>query len=141
MGNAADRPDTSDELRLQETAAIERVVATLEHAQQNELPEEFVGLFHPDATWVTARGRRLTGRDEIAAFTRSILPGAMVDSTAIYEVVRVQFVRPDVAVVSVRQRPLTLDGRPLDDRPEGRPTYVMAKEGGAWKIAAGQNRS
>jgi len=48
-------------------------------------------------------------------------------------------VRPDVAVVSVRQQPVTPDGRSLDDRPEGRPTYVMAKAGGAWRIVAGQN--
>jgi uncharacterized protein (TIGR02246 family) len=115
-------------------------VRRLQTAQQSEDVDGFVDLFHPDATWVTGGGRRLIGRDEIAAFTRTVLPGAMATSTASYEVVHVVFVRPDVAIVAVRQRPTTLDGVPLDDQPEGRPTYVMATDDtGAWKLVAGQN--
>jgi hypothetical protein len=34
----------------------------------------------------------------------------MKDSMATYEVVHVLFIRPDVAAVKVRQRPVTLDG-------------------------------
>ena len=45
----------------------------------------------------------------------------------------------DVAVVSVRQRTVTLAGEPIDGAPEGRPTYVMTREGGEWRIAAAQN--
>ncbi|MBC8094099.1 MAG: SgcJ/EcaC family oxidoreductase [Pseudonocardia sp.] len=122
-----------------ETAAIHQVVARLEHAQQNELLDEFVGLFRHDAIWTTGSGRFLDGRDEIEAFTRRVLPGAMRESTATYEVVRVLFLRPDVAAVKVRQRPVPLDGVPLPDRAEGSPLYVMAKDGGRWKLAACQN--
>ena len=123
-----------------ERRAIVEVVATLEHAQEDELVEEFVALFHPDAVWVTGGGRRLVGRDAIAEFTRQVLPGAMAHSTARYDVEHIVFVRPDVAVVAVRQRPVTLDGTPLADRGEGRPTYVMAKDStGVWRIHAGQN--
>jgi uncharacterized protein (TIGR02246 family) len=120
--------------------ALVEVVAALEHAQQQELVEEFIALFHPDAVWVTGGGRRLIGRDAIAEFTRQVLPGAMAHSTARYDIEHVVFVRPDVAVVAVRQRPIDLDGVPLADRSEGRPTYVMAKHTtGAWTIRAGQN--
>lgn len=77
--------------------------------------------------------------DEIARFTRSVLPGAMPESTATYDVEHVLFVRPDVAVVNIRQRPRRLDGSPLDDVPEGRPVYVLARNQGEWQIAAGQN--
>jgi uncharacterized protein (TIGR02246 family) len=130
----------ASEHQRSERAAIDQVVATVQHAQQRELPEEFIDLFDPNAVWVTGGGLRLTGRDEIAAFTGKVLPGAMKESTATYEVVHVVFVRPDVAVVAVRQRPVSLDGRPLDGQPEGRPTYVMAKDAsGAWKLVAGQN--
>jgi len=122
-----------------EIDAITQVVATLEHAQQNELPDEFVGLFRADAIWTTGGGRRLTGRDEISAFTHRVLPGAMSESTATYEVVHVLFIRPDVAAVKVRQRPVTLEGRPLPGSNEGSPTYVMSKEDGRWLVAAGQN--
>lgn len=118
---------------------IAKKVAALERAQQNEDVNGFIRLFTPDAVWVTAHGKRLTGRDEVHAFTKKVLPGAMKDSTARYEVVHISFVRPDVAIVNVRQTPITHDGTPLDGAPQGSPVYVMAKELGEWKIAAGQN--
>lgn len=128
-----------NEARRRDVAAIEQRVAELERAQQQESVEDFVGLLAPQAIWVTGGGRRLTGRDEIHAFTKEVLPGAMKDSTATYEVVNVSFVRPDVAIVNVRQRPVTHDGEPLGGQPEGRPVYVMAREDGRWEIVAAQN--
>lgn len=119
--------------------AVKQVVATLQHAQQNELPDEFVSLFRHDAIWTTGGGRRLNGRDEISAFTHQVLPGAMKDQTATYEVVHVLFIRSDVAAVKVRQRPVTLDGRPIEGQNEGSPLYVMAKEDGRWLLVACQN--
>jgi uncharacterized protein (TIGR02246 family) len=137
-------PDTidapADQHPMQpELEAIRRVVATLEHAQQNELVDEFVGLFRADALWTTGGGKRLTGRDEIAAFTSQVLPGAMKESTATYEVVHVLFIRPDVAAVKVRQRPATLDLRPIEGAQEGSPLYIMAKDEGEWRLVAAQN--
>jgi uncharacterized protein (TIGR02246 family) len=121
-------------------SAVVAVVAALERAQQQEDVEAFVALFHPDAVWVTGGGRRLIGRDAIAELTAELLPGAMAESTARYEVEHIVFVRLDVAVVAVVQRPVTLDGVPLHDRSEGRPTYLMARDAtGAWRIHAGQN--
>ena len=120
-----------------EIEAIREVIATLEHSQQNELPDEFVGLFRADAIWTTGHGRRLTGRDEIAAFTHQVLPGAMRDTTATYEVVQVLFIRPDVAAVKVHAQYLTREGLPIGN--PGTPLYVMAKEGGRWRLAACQN--
>lgn len=120
--------------------AIVRFVAGVQYAQQNELVDAFMSNFrkqHP--VWTTAHGKRLSGWDEIDAFTRQVLPGAMKQSTATYEVVRILFVRPDVAAVNVRQRPVTLDGQPVEDQPEGRPMYVLAKDNGRWRIAAAQN--
>ncbi|MBN6055570.1 SgcJ/EcaC family oxidoreductase [Nonomuraea sp. RK-328] len=120
--------------------AIVRLVAEVQHAQQNELPEAFMSAFRTeDPVWTTAHGKRLSGWDEINAFTHKVLPGAMKDSTAVYEVERILFIRPDVAAVNARQRPVSHDGEPLDDVPEGRPFYVMAKEDGRWRIAAAQN--
>lgn len=121
------------------TAEIEQLVATVEHSQQNELPEEFIELFRSDAIWTTAHGKRLTGRDEIASFTRHKLPGSSKEQTATYEVAHVLFIRPDVAAVKIRQRPVTPDGTFLLDQNEGSPLYVLSKEDGGWRIAAGQN--
>jgi uncharacterized protein (TIGR02246 family) len=119
-------------------AEIDKLVATVQHAQQNELPEEFIDLFREDAIWTTAHGKRLFGRDEIASFTRQVLPGAGEEALATYEVSHVVYIRPDVAAVKIRQRRVSADGEYLDVA-EGSPLYVLSKEDGSWKIAAGQN--
>lgn len=131
--------DKGDQAQEVEIKAIEQVVASVQHAQQHELPGEFADLFRSDAIWTTGHGKRLTGRDEISAFTHRVLPGAMRESTATYEVVQVLFIRPDVAAVKVRQRPVTLEGQPIAGEPEGSPLYVMAKEDGRWLLVACQN--
>lgn len=126
--------------RATEIEAIKQVVATVEHSQRNELPEEFVSLFRKDAIWTTGHGRRLFGRDEISEFTHKVLPGAMKGGmTASYEVVHVLFIRPDVAAVKVRQRYATPDGEPVEGGREGSPLYVMSKEEGRWLLTACQN--
>jgi uncharacterized protein (TIGR02246 family) len=134
-----DTTGTGDPTREAEIEAIRQVIATVEHAQQNELVDEFVGLFRRDAIWTTAHGRRLFGRDEIAAFTRRVLPGAMKDVTATYRPEHVLFIRPDVAAVKVRQQYTTRDGEPIEGQKQGTPLYVMAKEDGQWRLVACQN--
>jgi uncharacterized protein (TIGR02246 family) len=113
---------------------IRDVVARVQDAQQRESVEEFVALFRHDAIWTTGHGRRLTGRDEIAAFTAKVLPGAMRGTTVTYEPLDVLFIRPDVAAVRVRQTSSGPDGAA-----EGSPVYVMAKEDGRWLLTACQN--
>ena len=120
-----------------DTEAITEVVATLEHSQQHEFPDEFVGLFREDAIWTTGGGKRLFGLEEIAEFTRQVLPGGMKGLTMTMELVHVLFIRTDVAAVKVRQRYLTLDGEQIGN--EGTPMYVMAKEDGRWLLTANQN--
>jgi uncharacterized protein (TIGR02246 family) len=124
---------------MTDLADIEALVATVQHSQQNELAEEFIDLFREDAIWTTAHGKRLNGRDEIASFTRQVLPGAAKEATATYEVAHVLFIRPDVAAVKIRQRPVRPDGTPLPDQNEGSPLYILSKEDEGWRIAAGQN--
>ncbi|QIS02506.1 SgcJ/EcaC family oxidoreductase [Nocardia brasiliensis] len=119
-----------------ELDAIRAVVATVQHAQQNELVDEFVGLFRTDAIWTTGHGRRLFGRAAIAEFTAEALPGAMQNGTATYEVEHVLFIRPDVAAVKVVQRYLNHDGEITG---QGSPMYVMSKEDGRWLLTANQN--
>jgi uncharacterized protein (TIGR02246 family) len=123
-----------------EIAAITKVVATLEHAQRHESVDEFVALFREDAIWTTGAGRLLIGRENIAAFTQKVLPGAMKpDLVPSYEVVHVLFIRPDVAAVKVRQRYTSGTGEPVTELGEGTPMYVMSKEDGQWRLTANQN--
>ena len=114
--------------------AIRAVVGKVQDAQQRESVEEFVALFRHDAIWTTGHGRRLTGRDEIGAFTRKVLPGAMRGTTVTYELLDVLFIRPDVAAARVRQTSAGPDGTA-----EGRPVYVLAQEDGRWLLTACQN--
>ncbi|MEW2029864.1 SgcJ/EcaC family oxidoreductase [Streptomyces roseifaciens] len=132
---APDGPETDAEV-----AAIRRLVAEVEHAQQNELVEQFLSVFRrEDPVWTTGHGMRLSGFEEISAFTRKVLPGAMAESTAVYDVERVLFLRPGIAAVNVRQQPVLLDGTRITDRPEGRPFYILVKEDGTWRVGAAQN--
>ncbi|MGW1410094.1 SgcJ/EcaC family oxidoreductase [Streptomyces sp. NPDC002403] len=115
--------------------AINQLVATVEHSQQNKEPEEFLGLFHPDAIWTTAHGKVLIGLDAISEFTRKVLPAASWDGKVTYEVVHVLFIRPDVAAVKVRQRYLA-----PGEESEGAPLYVISKQAdGRWLLTACQN--
>lgn len=114
--------------------AIKQLVATVEHAQNNELPDEFLALFRADAIWTTGGGKRLFGRDEIAAFTYQVLPGGMKDQTVTFELEHLMFIRPDVAAVKLRQVYRTPDGPDV-----GSPLWILAKEGERWLIVAAQN--
>ncbi|MFE6040092.1 SgcJ/EcaC family oxidoreductase [Streptomyces sp. NPDC056452] len=125
-------PDTS---RAADLEAISRLVATVEHSQENKDPEEFLGLFHPDAIWTTGHGKVLIGLDAISEFTREVLPSSNWDGKVTYEVAHVLFIRPDVAAVKVRQRYLT-----PGEESEGAPLYVISKQDdGRWLLTACQN--
>jgi len=120
-------------------ALIIQTVAELEKSQNERNADDFLRLFTPGVVWVTAFGKRLTGLDEISEFTRKVLTPELGDQYARYEVVHVSFLREDVAVVNVHQRPVDGEGQPRDNEAEGSPVYVMVKEQGRWMIAAGQN--
>jgi uncharacterized protein (TIGR02246 family) len=137
--------------------AIVALVAQVRRAQQSARPDVFLSVFREDALWTTGHGRRLTGLAEIGPFTRAVLPAtAGQPTTASYTADYILFIRPDIAAVKVRQRPVTRDGQHLDEifrghpdpaalaaeHPEavpGTPTYFLAKDDGTWRIAAAQN--
>ncbi|MFF7725865.1 SgcJ/EcaC family oxidoreductase [Streptomyces sp. NPDC008001] len=126
---------TESKSHAADVEAISRLVATVERSQQTKDPEEFLGLFHPDAIWTTAHGKVLIGLDAISEFTRKVLPAASWDGKVTYEVVHVLFIRPDVAAVKVRQRYLA-----PGEESEGAPLYVVSKQtDGRWLLTACQN--
>ncbi|MFJ6459840.1 SgcJ/EcaC family oxidoreductase [Streptomyces sp. NPDC091387] len=110
--------------------AIEQVVTTVEHTQRAKDVEGFLALFHPEAIWTTGHGKVLIGFDEIAEFTRAVLPAANWDGEITYEAVHTRFLRPDVAAVKVRQVYHAPEGES-----EGAPLYVMTKQDdGRWLL-------
>ena len=125
-----------DPLAADDLAALHALVAEVQRVQQAELVDDFVALFREDAIWTTGHGKRLFGRDAIAAFTAQVLPGSSAYGTATYDVEHVLFLRPDVAAVKVRQRYFAPSGE-LES--EGSPMYVATKEAGRWVLTACQN--
>ncbi|GAA2775154.1 hypothetical protein GCM10010521_62070 [Streptomyces rameus] len=100
----------------EEVRAVVTLVAQVEHAQRNGLPDAFTELFRQDAFWTMPYGDPLTGLEEISAFAHRALPGtARQPLTVTYEAESIVFIRPDLAVIKIRQRPITRDGRRLHE--------------------------
>lgn len=120
------------------TAIVDFITEVLEAQRAGSVPR-VRSLFRDDAVWTTAHGRRLHGRASIDAFLARTVHGSMARGAADYVVERVLFIRPDVAAVSVRVRPLGPDGAPHLAVPDAAPLYVLSKDDGAWRIAAAQS--
>jgi uncharacterized protein (TIGR02246 family) len=125
--------------RDQDLASIREFVKAVETTQWHRDADAFLALFRTDAVWTNPLGRRLTGRGEIAAFTRKGLAATPGDVFATYEVEHVQFLSEDVAAVNVRSRPVQADGTPIVGASDGAKLYVLVREGGGWKFAVGHN--
>ncbi|WP_295807143.1 SgcJ/EcaC family oxidoreductase [uncultured Nitratireductor sp.] len=125
--------------RTHDLARIEKVVAEVEATQRDRDPQGFMRLLAREAVWVTAIGKRLTGWEEISAFTHKVLTPALGEHYASYEIAHVTFLSDTVAAVNVVQKPIDGKGKPDRNEPEGRPLYVMSKVDGNWLIAVGQN--
>lgn len=123
----------------EDSAELLRLVGEIQRTQRAEDVEGFLELFDEDAVWVTGGGRRLIGRETISAFTRQVLPGFSSVGSARYLVEHILFLSPDVALTSVNQEALTVDGEPHSPRQEGRPSYIWRRQNGRWRIAIGQN--
>ena len=127
-------PDPSADL-----ASIRRFVQVVENTQWQRNADAFLALFAPDAVWTNPMGRRLTGLEEIARFTRQGLAIAPSDVFATYEVEHVSFLGDDVAVVNVRSRAVTADRTPIPGEPDGAKLYVLVRHKKDWLLAAGHN--
>lgn len=125
--------------RSADLAAIHRFVQVVENTQWQRNADAFLALFAPDAVWTNPVGRRLTGFDEIARFTREGLAAAPPDVFATYTVERVNFLGPDVAIVNVRSRAVTAERMPIPGEPEGAKLYVLTRHRKDWLFAAAHN--
>jgi uncharacterized protein (TIGR02246 family) len=125
--------------RTRDRASIAQFVEAVETTQWRRDAEAFLALFRPDAVWTNPLGRRLTGIEEIAAFTRQGLAATPSDVFATYEVEHIQFLSDDVAAVNVRSRPVRADRSPVVEGSDGAKLYVLVRKGGGWKFAVGHN--
>ena len=131
--------------------SIREIVKQIEAAWNASDSAGFAAPFAPDADFVDILCRRHQGRAVIEAGHRQIFDTIYKGSRCEYKVERIRFVRPDVAVVFTRARLLSSLGaevdNPLRDSYEGegmqeaqaRPTLILAKDLGNWRIVAFQN--
>lgn len=125
--------------RATDLAAIRRFVQVVENAQWQRNADAFLALFAPDAVWTNPVGRRLTGLEEIARFTRQGLAASPPDVFATYSVEHVTFLGDDAAAVNVRSRAVRADRSPIAGEPDGAKLYVLVRHKKDWLLAAGHN--
>jgi uncharacterized protein (TIGR02246 family) len=118
--------------------AIRAVVARADAAQSD--PVALPALHAPQGVLVNFAGRRVLGRDAIAAAMAAALATPMRDVLTSVEVLDIRLATPDVAVVSCVKT--VHDQREDADGPAfpatGALTYVLARAGETWQIALAQ---
>src|SRR6185437_9634371 len=125
-------PMTNDE------RALHGMVYELEQAWNAADGTAFAAHFADDADFVHILGGYYTGRAAIEAGHRMIFGTIYKGSTVHYRVERVRLLRPDVALIFLRQHLQFLeDGQSREL--EARPTIVAEKVEDKWRIAALQN--
>jgi len=123
---------TSDEKALHE------LVYHLEAAWNAADGQSFAEAFAEDADFVHILGGYYTGRAAIEAGHRMIFGTIYKGSTVRYSVEKIRFLRPDVAIVSLRQYLQFQEGGAASDL-EARPTLIAGKNDGSWRIVHLQN--
>ena len=121
-----------------EERALHGMVYQLEQAWNSADAAAFAASFSEDADFIHILGGYYTGQAAIEAGHRMIFGTIYKGSTVRYSVEKIKFVRPDVAVVFLRQFLHFLEDGGARDL-ETRPTIVAEKSDGGWHIVMLQN--
>lgn len=129
----------------QDEQAIHAIVKNMEYAWNRGDGRAFAGDMADDADFIDILGRHHSGRDEIAEGHKGIFATIYRGSTVAYSVESIRSLGPLSAIAFLRAK-LTMDDpsreakAPGGAREEGaRPTLMLQKQGGSWKIAGFQN--
>jgi uncharacterized protein (TIGR02246 family) len=114
------------------------MVYQLEAAWNAADSASFAALFAEDADFIHILGGYYTGRAAIEAGHRMIFGTIYKGSSVRYSVEKIRFLRPDVAMVFLRQFLQFQEGGSATEL-EARPTLVADRIDGSWRIAALQN--
>ena len=121
-----------------EERALHGLVYQLEQAWNAADGAAFAAPFTEDADFIHILGGYYTGRSAIEAGHRMIFGTIYKGSIVHYSVERIRFLRPDVALVFLRQHlDFFEDGQSREL--EARPTIIAQNIGGQWRITALQN--
>ncbi|MFJ6718786.1 MULTISPECIES: hypothetical protein [unclassified Streptomyces] len=99
---------------LRDARAVPRLVARVEHARQNGLPDAFTQLLRREASWTVPHGDPPTGLEAINAFARRWRPSPVHPKLTLPgEAERLVLIRPELARVKIRRRPIIRDELPV----------------------------
>jgi len=115
---------------------IRRLVETVQAAQSDVEP--FLALHTPDVVIVNFGGRRVSGSRDLRQAMEAGLASPLAQVITTAEVDDIQFVRPDVAIVSCTKQVSDQRGTTETFATTGRLTYVAVEEAGEWRIALAQ---
>jgi uncharacterized protein (TIGR02246 family) len=121
-----------------EERALHGMVYHLEAAWNAADGAAFAELFAGDADFIHILGGYYTGRAAIEAGHRMIFGTIYKGSTVRYSVEKIRFLRPDVAIIFLRQH-LQFSEDGVAGELDARPTIIAENADGTWRIAALQN--
>jgi uncharacterized protein (TIGR02246 family) len=121
-----------------EERALRGLVYQLEGAWNAADGAAFAALFADDADFIHILGGYYAGRAAIEAGHRMIFGTICKGSTVRYSVEKIKFLRPDVALVFLRQN-LQFAENGVARELDARPTMVAENADGKWRIIALQN--
>ncbi|HLI64002.1 MAG TPA: SgcJ/EcaC family oxidoreductase [Terriglobales bacterium] len=121
-----------------EERALHAMVYQLEAAWNSADAAAFAALFAEDADFIHILGGYYSGRDAIEAGHRMIFGTIYKGSTVRYSVEKIRFLRPDVAMVFLRQY-LQFAEAGVARELDARPTIIAEKVAGPWRIALMHN--
>ena len=98
----------------------------------------FAAPFADDADFVNVLGMHARGRDAIAEGHDQIFRSVYAGSRVSYTVEAARLLRPEVALVHVYAG-LDIPGGPMAGHHEARPSLVLTRDGGEWRIASFHN--
>jgi len=121
-----------------EERALHTMVYQLESAWNAGDGDAFAALFADDADVIHILGGYYSGREAIEAGHRMIFGTIYKGSTIHYSVEKIKFLRPDIAIVFLRQH-LEFAEHSVVPELDARPTIVAENIDGKWRIVALQN--
>jgi uncharacterized protein (TIGR02246 family) len=130
-------PDRSDDATVEDThSTLRQLVEDVQDAQS--AVEPFLKLHTAETVIVNFGGRRVRGREHLRQAMESALASPLAEVTTTAEIHDIQFIRPDVALISCTKH--VTDGRATGDllATRGSLTYVAVEDDGEWRIALAQ---
>ena len=121
-----------------EERALHKLVYQLESAWNAGDGDAFAGLFSEDADFIHILGGYYAGREAIRAGHRMIFGTIYKGSSVHYSVERIKFLRPEIALVFLRQHLEFAEGASVEEL-DARPMVVAEKLDGKWRFVALQN--